>query len=172
MYPPYPRPGPYGQGPYGPPGPDPTLADPGSRLLARIIDGIICGAVIVVFVVGSVVIQHVVAPASLEGPDSAGTIAGGVVRLVVMFGGPFVYEWVMLARSGATVGKRIMKVRVVRVDRGPISGGRAAGRTAALLVFGFLPCVGLLNELWLLWDRPLQQCLHDKVVTTVVVRNP
>lgn len=179
-YPPpgaYPPPGPYGQpGPYGPPGApgpprvDPTLADPGTRLVARIIDTAICLAVVIVFVIGSAVVQHLAVPMGTDAPETALNITAGVIRIVVLFAGPFVYEWVMLARSGATVGKRVMKIRVVRVDRGPIGGGRAAGRVAAVLVFGYLPCVGLLDELWLLWDRPLQQCLHDKVVTTLVVK--
>ena len=30
--------------------------------------------------------------------------------------------------------------------------------------------VGVLDALWLLWDRPRRQCLHDKAAKTFVVR--
>lgn len=36
----------------------------------------------------------------------------------------------------------------------------------------FLPflIVGILDALWLLWDRPLRRCLHDRAAKTFVVR--
>ena len=68
-----------------------------------------------------------------------------------------------------------MKIKVVSLaDRGPVTGGAAAKRAA---VYGLAPQVpligslfGLLNSLWLLWDKPNRQCLHDKVAGTVVVK--
>lgn len=29
--------------------------------------------------------------------------------------------------------------------------------------------LGLIHSLWCTWDKPYQQCLHDKLVNTVVV---
>jgi hypothetical protein len=34
----------------------------------------------------------------------------------------------------------------------------------------FIPFLGLIDGLWQLWDKPLQQCLHDKAAQTVVVK--
>lgn len=181
--PPYGQPGYGGYGPpgYGPPGPpngyrmpsqgvDPTLADPGSRLVARIIDGLVSLAVIAVGFVITIFLQEFLSPGSQNGTGPA-TDAWAIVRVLILVGGTVGYEWLMIARGGATVGKRAMKIRVVRsVDRRPVGTGAAAGRAFLVLVFGNLPCIGILDELWLLWDRPLVQCLHDKPVNTVVIR--
>lgn len=181
--PPY-GPPPYGQpgyGGYGPPGPpngyrmpsqgvDPTLADPGSRLVARIIDGIICLAAVAAGFLLTIPLQNLLSPGSMAG-DGPANVTWGILRLLILIGAPVLYEWLMVARGGATVGKRVMKIRVVRsADRSPVGTGAAAGRALLVLLFGNLPCVGILDELWLLWDRPLVQCLHDKPVNTVVVR--
>lgn len=34
----------------------------------------------------------------------------------------------------------------------------------------FASCGGILDPLWLLWDRPYRQCLHDKWPRTIVVQ--
>lgn len=67
--------------------------------------------------------------------------------------------------GGQTIGKRIMGVRVLRLDGEPIrwwsaferAGGYAAGVATGLLGFAQI-----------LWDRN-RQCIHDKIVGTVVV---
>lgn len=158
----------YGRAPGYPPH-DPTLADPLSRLIARIID------VIIVFAGYGVVGAPVAGIQSMVDLDHGIGQVIGIITALIAYGvillGPFVYEWLMVARSGATVGKRLMKVRVVNAaDRSPVSYGRSAGRAACWLVLNFVPLVNLLDKLWLLWDKPLQQCLHDKPVRTVVVR--
>ena len=33
-----------------------------------------------------------------------------------------------------------------------------------------VPFFNWIDGLWQLWDKPFQQCLHDKAVTSVVVR--
>ncbi len=68
--------------------------------------------------------------------------------------------------NGQTVGKRMMGVRVVRLDGGPINwwiaferaGGYAAGLFTGLLGFA---------QVW--WDGN-RQMIHDRIVGTVVVR--
>lgn len=151
--------GPYGPPP-GPPPYDPRIADAGPRLLARIIDALILLVVVVA-------IQLLVAAAgwTLGHPwysfdDRDGALSSGLF---------FLYEWLFLTLRGATPGKSAMRIRVVQsTDRRPIGAGRAAGRTAAYIVMGWICCLGLLDVLWLLWDKPLRQCLHDKLASTVV----
>lgn len=95
-------------------------------------------------------------------------------------GGMFVYEWTQIATWGRTLGKRIAGVRVTALDgAGSPSPAQVAGR--AILSGGlvglvfippfllFLPPFIMLNYLWQLWDRPYQQCLHDKAARTIVV---
>jgi len=166
--------GPYGGGPYGGAPAyrapyDPTLADAVSRLGARIIDVLIAFALVVVAFVADAVIQAVADPYTAAG--QAISIVTAVCTMLVIFVGPFAYEWLMTARTGATVGKRLMKIRVVNAaDRSALTSGQAAGRAACVAGFSYIPVVSLLDQLWLLWDKPLQQCLHDKPVNSIVVR--
>src|SRR5439155_11146488 len=68
--------------------------------------------------------------------------------------------------GGRTPGKRLLGVRVVRLDGQPMtwwsSWGRYGGYAASAVtgLMGFAEC---------LWDRN-RQCLHDKAAATVVVR--
>jgi uncharacterized RDD family membrane protein YckC len=93
----------------------------------------------------------------------------------------YLYEVVYMHRTGQTVGKRLMRVRVVRVaDGGPIGTGEARRRWLAqdgVALLGVVPFVGSLvgmynwlDSLWLLWDKPHRQCLHDKFGKTAVVK--
>jgi hypothetical protein len=66
---------------------------------------------------------------------------------------------------GRTIGKRIMRVRALRLDGQPIgwwSAFERAGGYAAGLATGFL---GFAQVLW----DPNRQCIHDKIAGTVVV---
>jgi uncharacterized RDD family membrane protein YckC len=84
----------------------------------------------------------------------------------------YVYFVRMSHRTGQTIGKRVMKIRVVRrVDGGPIDLRSAKRRwvvqhVSAIVAFYF----NLADGLWQLWDQPYRQCLHDKCAETVVVQ--
>jgi uncharacterized RDD family membrane protein YckC len=72
-------------------------------------------------------------------------------------------------RTGQTVGKRIVNIRVVREAGGdvPLGFWLSIGRT---LLFSIITtCTLYINALWPLWDSK-RQALHDKVVNTVVIR--
>ncbi|MPZ90379.1 MAG: hypothetical protein GEU68_01910 [Actinobacteria bacterium] len=75
--------------------------------------------------------------------------------------------------SGATLGKRLMRIRVVdQYDGNRIGPGRAFLRWVLMGVFwmaAYLP--GLINLLWPLWD-PQRQAWHDKLANSVVVTAP
>ncbi|TDE27350.1 RDD family protein [Actinomadura sp. 6K520] len=83
----------------------------------------------------------------------------------------FFYYWLMHAKWGQTLGKKLLGIRVVREDNGQaITTGQAAGRSAFYSVLGGIcGCIGLINVLWILWD-PRKQALHCKVARTVVVK--
>lgn len=77
------------------------------------------------------------------------------------------YEAVLTHRFGQTLGKKLLGIRVVRVEDGRYqSFGGALGRVAMQLVLSNI----YIDGLWCLWDKPWRQCLHDKVVKTVVVK--
>jgi uncharacterized RDD family membrane protein YckC len=75
-------------------------------------------------------------------------------------------------RGGQTVGKRAMKLRVIPVaPEKQLTRGDMVKRWAVQYVAGpLVPFLSLIDGLWQLWDKPLQQCLHDKVAATVVVK--
>jgi uncharacterized RDD family membrane protein YckC len=76
------------------------------------------------------------------------------------------YYGLMDGRTGQTIGKRALGVKVVDVQTGaPIGVGRAIGRHFAAILSA-IPCG--LGYLWMLWD-PNKQTWHDKIVRSYVV---
>jgi uncharacterized RDD family membrane protein YckC len=75
-------------------------------------------------------------------------------------------------RKGQTVGKRTMKLRIIPADPSAILTRTDLVKRWAVerVVAAFVPMFSLLDGLWQLWDKPLQQCLHDKAAGTVVVK--
>ncbi|MFC7329864.1 RDD family protein [Marinactinospora rubrisoli] len=151
-----------------------SVADPGLRFLARLVDVVLALFCTFVVGIGAVLVSVVVAGGGE--PDEAGPVfpillVGGLVLVA------FLYEWLQVAKWGRTIGKRVVGLRIVRADDGrPVSAGRAAVRAFCYSpglyhVTNWLPVVQQLNLLWLLWDRPLRQCLHDKLARTVVVED-
>jgi uncharacterized RDD family membrane protein YckC len=90
------------------------------------------------------------------------------------------YEVPAIATSGQTLGKRIMHIKVVRVETlEPVGYGRAFRRWARLGMWTTLWwCYGigllfqLIDSASVLFDRTLRQALHDKTAHTVVVEVP
>lgn len=158
---------PYGS-PYGTAGgaPDetaglPPLASRGKRLLARIVDALIIG-IPVGLLTGLV--------SGFDYDDGGSQYwQGGFYTLAY-----FVYEGLLLSRSGQTVGKKLMRVRVAMLRDGAVPAGTPAWLRAVVYQLpALVPCIGslfwLVNVLFCVWDKPYQQCLHDKAVRTVVV---
>lgn len=86
----------------------------------------------------------------------------------------FIYVSIMLATRGQTVGNMAVGTRVIDANTGgPVSAGKAVGRSAAELLFALVRIIiipTLLDILWPLWDRD-NQTLHDKMAGTVVIRS-
>ncbi len=80
-----------------------------------------------------------------------------------------VLDGVLTARFGRTPGKAIMHIRPVHLgDRRPLTFWRSLARAAVVQFAGALSWIGILDYLWCLWDAD-SQCVHDKVVATVVL---
>jgi uncharacterized RDD family membrane protein YckC len=194
-YPPYyGPPQQYGPPPYGPPGwrPQPVplspdgrpLADFGTRLLAYLIDGALLTAVAMVLfapvfiwlftsVLPDMTPQETFAP---ETPDFGGVFVkfllaelGLVLFLLVAY---YVYYVEMMFRTGQTLGKKLIKVRVIPIAPGAtLTRSMAAKRYLIEFVGGMVvPFFTYVDGLWQLWDKPYQQTLHDKVAGTVVIK--
>lgn len=167
-----PPPPPYAAGSSGPSGP---RAGFGARLGAWLIDGLMFGSAS--FVLGELAqavggteagfcetFNGSLAPCEV---DTDTTRMLKLLFSLVVFAGFLFYEAKLTGgKSGQTVGKRALGIRVIDFDTGgPIGPGRAIGR--ALLRFPSA-LVFFLGYLWMLWDRE-KQTWHDKAVRAVVV---
>src|SRR5262245_60189249 len=94
-------------------------ADRGSRLGASILDGLIFGIMVYLpFVIGVML-----GSASGGGDNSAAAVTGGAIALV----GLGVWCWLTfrsILRSGQSLAKKIVGIKVVRSDGSPVSLGR------------------------------------------------
>lgn len=173
----------YGQQPYGAqPGygnmpayggvggyvdPSEGLASRWARLGAAIVDIVLIGIVTGLVSLPFVDWDRVFDPETGESVYSGGQVASNAIGVVL----GFLYYWLMHAKWGQTLGKKLLRIRVVRQDDGrAITTGQAAGRSAFYSVLGGIcGCIGLIDVLWILWDRR-KQALHCKVARTVVVK--
>ena len=171
---------------------DPAKMAPlGSRVAARVVD-ILLVLLLNVIVNGYFVVQYVqeVWPAAdayakaittgktappLELTDQASRLSW-IIPLIAM-GLWFAYEVPATANSGQTLGKRLLGLRVIRLfDDQMLTFGQSFRRWVVLALpsplVGSICClpIELVDLLWCTWDRPAKQCLHDKAVTSVVVR--
>lgn len=149
-----------------PPAGEREYASWGRRAGAYLLDTlIIVGVVLVIaLVVGSIV----GASSDAETGVISASLLGYLLTLVLPF--PY-FTFFHGDPRGQTPGKRAVGIRVVRDETGDSIGyGRALGRYAITVLFAwllFLPLV--LDYLWPLWDDK-SQALHDKVVSSIVVR--
>lgn len=151
------------------------LADVWMRLLARMIDGLIVTGLVLVVVVPLVIVVFIVTANS----DDGGATFVGVLLLtelaafLLTIAGQYVYDVEYAKRSGQTIGKRVLNLRVVPLDPNqPLDRGVLARRWLVSSPGGLVPGLGLFNVLWCLWDQPYRQCLHDRFAKTVVVKVP
>ena len=147
------------------------LASWGSRLGAYLIDALI-------LLIPAVVLTLIVV-AIAAGSDT-GAIVTGILGFLAYLVVVLAYAPLLMARQGAnngqTWGKQMMSIRAVRDNGQPMSFGWAALREVAVkglavwIASSIIPLIPwFLNFFWPLWDDE-NQALHDKIVSTHVVR--
>ncbi len=147
-----------------------VLADRGVRLLAAIIDLVLMlGLVMVLGFIAAITL-----PAFSKDSQSQQT-AFAVVGLVAIaaFLAVVIINFVLVHRYGQTIGKRIMKVKIVRADgsrcsllRYIFARGLPVGLLSAIPLIGYI--VSLVDPLMIF--RADQRCLHDLIADTIVVK--
>lgn len=85
----------------------------------------------------------------------------------------FALHGALLVRHGQTIGKRLLKIRIVRPDGRRATAARVLGlRYGIGFVLGVIPLVGVLYAiadcLFIFGRR--RRCLHDLIADTIVVR--
>ncbi|MEV7655258.1 RDD family protein [Streptomyces anulatus] len=177
--PPPPPNDPYGSGGgFGAPDPlagMPPLAEPGKRILARLIDFLIISIPLYLISLpwgGAVDVNG-------DGDDGFGdAVASGysghqllwsIIGLVVYVG----YDTYFTHKDGRTLGKRLLKLRVAMLNDGRVPDTGAALMRAVVLWAPALlccPCLWwLINIVLMFTDKPYRQGLQDKAAKTVVV---
>jgi uncharacterized RDD family membrane protein YckC len=135
---------------------DDLLADPGSRLGARVIDGILVAAASA----PALVLQFVF--------DRIEFLLLCAITIPVLLA----YQWYLAATIGQSLGKRWLRIKVVKTSGGPLDFASAV--VARLWVPALLASVPGIGQLFLLADalfifRDDRRCLHDFLAGTRVV---
>ncbi|MFI9777108.1 RDD family protein [Streptomyces sp. NPDC051956] len=160
--------GPYGGDPYGsdPLAGMPPLADSGKRVLARIIDIILVSIVVGLLSWAFGVAEYQTNPDKIE----YGKQFGQSVLAAVLYIG---YDTFMTARTGQTLGKRLLKLRVANLNDGATPSVQTnLVRAAVLWLPAVFCCACIWTAIcggWSFFDKPYKQGLHDKAAKTVVV---
>ncbi|GIH75570.1 hypothetical protein Plo01_19990 [Planobispora longispora] len=172
-------PGALPEGPIGgvpPPGVPGPPAGWRERLLARIIDG---APFVVLYWILSFLFYAAFAPQDgdrLRDPR----VLPGLFAGLIAFGAYTLYDYALHRRSGRTLGKKVMRIRVVPCGTAPQPGGllkRAVLYPGVLLTVGIpvlnLPAAvfGFAMGLSILLDGPLLRGFHDRVAGTLVAKD-
>ncbi|MEU3838902.1 RDD family protein [Streptomyces sp. NPDC028635] len=166
--PPPPYGSPYGGG--GHPGDPlagmPPLAESGKRTLARIIDMILVGIVVWLLSWGFGVNEYTMNDTKIDAGKSIGESFVAAVLYIA-------YDTFMINRSGQTLGKKWLNMRVAVLDNGQNPSVQTSLIRAAVLWIPFAFCCACIWTAicggWSYFDKPYKQGLHDKAAKTVVV---
>ncbi|WP_181807655.1 RDD family protein [Streptomyces shenzhenensis] len=164
--------GPYGGGggaggyPADPLAGMPPLADSGKRTLARIIDMILVGIVAALLTWAFGVSEY-----RMDGDRiSAGRSFAQSLVVAVLF---VAYDTLLIAKSGQTLGKKWLGMRVANLADGATPSAQTSLLRALVLWVPFAFCCACVWTVicggWSFFDKPYKQGLHDKAAKTVVV---
>lgn len=159
---------PYGGGPHttDPLAGMPPLAHSGRRVLARVIDMIIVGVVVVLLGWAFGLAQYTTSTERIEYARSLGQEVIAAVLYIA-------YDTYFTARNGQTPGKQLMKLRTANLTDGSTPTAQTSLLRAAVLWIPFAFCCACIWTAvaggWSFFDRPYKQGLHDKAAKTVVV---
>lgn len=147
---------------------DSELAERGTRLGAVILDSLIFLVPGLFAIIPAMALMRGDA-AETMGIGATIAVSVGVLGMLVVF----VIDLVMLHRSGQTIGKRMLNVKIIRSD------GSRAGLTRIFFLrmlvpglIGGIPFVGfiftIVDPLFIFQES--RRCVHDLIADTVVIK--
>lgn len=168
------------QNPYAPPTPNADynfkssyggdevqlLAEPGDRFLARLVDGLFVLALMIPWIIFLSAMDWLSLGEFKKSSFAALKLVPAELPIAI-------YQWMLVARTGQTIGKKMMRIRIVRTDGGPVGfGDGVALRDWVMRAVGFIPCVGGLISLVgiLMIFGQERRCLHDRIAGTKVIK--
>ena len=174
---PYAQQNPYGGSSYGAAPGVPqgvTFAHWGKRVAALLIDGLIGLLTYIPYVIGTAVAvggseTDAYGNTTMDN-GSAGIVIVLMLLSVVLYLAYFIWNFcIKQGKTGYTIGKGIMGIKLVKAETGqPIGGGMAFVRQLAHILDG-IPCY--IGYLWPLWDAK-RQTFADKIIGTYVIDQP
>ncbi|GHH32163.1 RDD family protein [Streptomyces candidus] len=152
----------------------PPLASTGKRFLARLIDLLVVGIPLAILSIPFGTYREVTETTDDFG-DTVTQFSSGksllfqVLSIVVYIA----YDTLMTKKTGQTLGKRLMGLRVAMLNDGSLPPANTALVRAAVLLLPALlccPCLWWVVTLVMIAvDKPYHQGVHDKAAKTVVV---
>lgn len=146
------------------------LASRGLRFLANVVDTMVVFAPTVVALVGVGVMAAVVEGDRPLGDDASALVGllGVLATLLGLAAGAGV-QVLMQVKYGQSVGKRLFKMRVVRLDGGPVEVWRLVllRNVVPHLASQLCGLIGLVDAAFIFSAE--QRCLHDLIADTIVV---
>jgi len=150
---------------------DQPLADYGPRFVAKVVDNVIAYAPFLPVLV-AIAIYEFIAEIPEEPPVPLLILTLFCVLAVLAVA---IYQWWRIATTGQTIGKKLLGIRIVKVDGSPVDF--VSGVLLRSWVLGFVS--GIMNQCCLGWVilvvdvafifGPERQCLHDRLASTKVV---
>jgi uncharacterized RDD family membrane protein YckC len=144
------------------------LASRSDRLIAALIDGVILLALVLPVHYALGIFDQIRQGKDLDLMMSLASLGVGFAAYVLVNG-------YLLATSGQTVGKRVMKIRIVGVDDQPLSLARILlARQLPQNLLSLLPGGGgglVLIDLLFIFSKD-RRCLHDRIAGSKVVNTP
>ncbi len=148
-----------------------VLAERGTRLVAQLIDtGAALLAMLPMIPAFMGALEAIAKGADPERAIEQALAMFGLGMVLVL--GLLIYQWVLLSVRGQTIGKRIMGIKIVKMD------GSDAGfvhavllRWWAMILIGNIPVVGALVSLadpFLIFAED-RRCIHDHIASTKVI---
>jgi uncharacterized RDD family membrane protein YckC len=150
-----------------PPAAQREIAPRGVRLVAHLIDTLILGLTVLPAAIGlGLDLTHGASQAAYLIPGGVLTLLAGTAWAAVSLH--------LVSRNGQSIGKRLLSIKVVRRDGSPASLGRIFWlRNVVNSLPLLIPLAGQLYALLdalMVFGQP-QQCLHDQIADTQVVRD-
>lgn len=156
---------------WGRPDEAPLPAAPERRLAALVIDALIIGLTCLFTYLGLVFCLVVAVRLTPIPPGAVTLYAGSALVVVGVLAAPLAYLWPPTARTGQTVGKRGMGIRVVDPETaGPPSRKAAAVRAGLTVAFAVAPFLFLADAVLMVRDRPYMRTARDHLSGTWVVQ--
>jgi uncharacterized RDD family membrane protein YckC len=139
-------------------------ADRGARLGASILDSFIFMVMVYVPFIGGAML----AGANGDPEDPTAILGGSTIALL----GLAIWCWFTfrsIARTGQSIAKKMVGIKVVRSDGSPATLGRIIWlRNILNTVISIIPAYGIIDSLFIFAES--RQCLHDRMADTIVIK--